>query len=60
MMKKCHTTSSSMQSVFDDVLLKILIIFKEIAEDRCIYPYIYIIDFEIVNLLRSRGTSNKV
>ncbi|RXI04731.1 hypothetical protein DVH24_039005 [Malus domestica] len=64
-MKKGCTTSSSMQSVFDNVLLKFsssLDIFsakmasnkfKEIVEDPCIYQHINITDFETVNPLRS-------
>ncbi|RXH99713.1 hypothetical protein DVH24_021515 [Malus domestica] len=58
-----------MQSIFDDVLLKILVItvvkmvsknFKEIVEDPRIYQHINITDLETVNLLGSWGASNKV
>ncbi|TQD98810.1 hypothetical protein C1H46_015453 [Malus baccata] len=75
MMKKGRTTSSSMQFVFDDVLLKVLIIvafhslmdlflaskkFKEIAEDRRLYQHINITNFETIDPFRSWGASNKV
>ncbi|KAB2602860.1 hypothetical protein D8674_003865 [Pyrus ussuriensis x Pyrus communis] len=65
MMNKGCTISCSMQSVFDDLFLKILIIivlkkFKEIAEGPHIYKHINIIDFETVNPLKSCGASYKI
>ncbi|RXH71416.1 hypothetical protein DVH24_018771 [Malus domestica] len=70
MIKKGRTTSSFMQSVLDDILLKILIIiafrswvskmFNKIAEDPRIYQHMNITDFKTVNPLKSWGASDTV